>query len=80
MARHSATAEVPNTLIEPQHRCMVCDGVIANVSDEVFSIGLDLRLGLVSDKCALICNDCTTKLIETRKLQERSANGIASRQ
>ena len=54
-----------------QHRCMCCDGVIENLSSETLSIGLDLKLGLVSDECALICNDCTTKLLEARKLQGR---------
>ena len=29
-------------------------------------IGLNLKLGLVSDECALICNACTAKLMEVR--------------
>jgi hypothetical protein len=53
---------------------MCCNGVIANVPDEAFSIRLDLRLGLVSDECALICNDCTARLVEARRLGAGSAN------
>ncbi len=70
MARHAAVADIPHDTIDQhaQHRCMCCDGVIANLTDEALSIGLDLRLGLVSDECALICNDCTARLIEARKL------------
>jgi hypothetical protein len=70
MVRHAALADSPKVIIDPdaQHRCMCCDGVITNLSDEAFSIGLDLKLGLVSDECALICNDCTARLVEARKL------------
>jgi hypothetical protein len=50
-------------------RCMCCDGAISDLSDQAGAVGLDLRLGLVSDECALICNDCTAKLIEARALQ-----------
>jgi hypothetical protein len=53
---------------------MCCDGVIANLPVEAFSIGLDLGLGLVSDECALICNDCTARLIEARKFGAGPAN------
>ena len=52
-----------------QHRCICCGGMIENLPDETVSIGLDLKLGLVSDECVLICNDCTAKLVEARKLQ-----------
>jgi len=77
MARHTAATDVPNQQAssDEQHRCMCCNGVIENLSDETISIGLDLKLGLVSDECALICNDCTAKLAEARMLQQRSANG-----
>jgi hypothetical protein len=50
-------------------RCLCCDGVISDLSDQAGEVGLDLKLGLVSDECALICNDCTAKLIEARALQ-----------
>jgi len=64
MARHAAIVAVPaqQANSDLQHRCMCCGGVIENLSDEATSIGLDLKLGLVSDECALICNDCTTLL------------------
>jgi hypothetical protein len=39
------------------------------MADDAAEVGLDLRLGLVSDECALICNGCTAKLIEARALQ-----------
>jgi hypothetical protein len=58
-----------------QHRCMCCGGMIENLSDETISIGLDLKLGLVSDECALICNDCTAKLVEAKKLQGQPSHG-----
>jgi hypothetical protein len=47
-----------------QHRCLCCNGVIAGMSDEDTAIGLSSALGLVSDECAFICNDCTARLIE----------------
>ena len=47
-----------------QHRCVSCNGVIAGVSEEDAEIGLNSALGLVSDECAFICNDCTARLIE----------------
>jgi hypothetical protein len=76
MARHAAVVDRPGDNIDPdaQHRCMCCGGVIANFPEEAFSIGLDLKLGLVSDECALICNDCTAKLVEARRLQTGSAS------
>jgi len=75
MAHHEAAADVSNhqSGSDLQHRCMCCDGIIENLSDETISVGLDLKLGLVSDECALICNDCTTKLLEARKFQGRPA-------
>jgi hypothetical protein len=50
-------------------RCLRCDGVISDLSDQAGAVGLDLRLELVSDECALICNDCTARLIEARAAQ-----------
>ena len=47
-----------------QHRCLCCNGVIAGMSDEDTAIGLSSALGLFSDECAFICNDCTARLIE----------------
>jgi hypothetical protein len=51
---------------DTQHRCLNCDRVIPVLADEDLAIGLDPKLGLVSDECALVCNECTAKLIETR--------------
>jgi hypothetical protein len=77
MARHAAIIVVsdPQTSSELQHRCMCCGMMIENLSDETTSttsIGLDLKLGLVSDECALICNDCTARLVEAKA---RPSNG-----
>ena len=76
MAHRAAMADRPGDVIDPdaQHRCTCCDGVIANLPEEALSIGLDLKLGLVSDECALICNKCTAKLAEARRLQTGSAS------
>jgi hypothetical protein len=60
---------------QTQYRCLCCDGVIASLSEETIPVGLDLKLGLVADECALICNACTTRLIEARRLQARSTHG-----
>jgi len=52
-----------------QHRCLCCGGMIEMSSDADISVGLNLTLGLVSDECALICKDCTAKLIAARLAQ-----------
>ena len=54
---------------DTQHRCLYCDRVIPALADEDLAVGLDSKLGLVSDECALVCNECTAKLIETRSRQ-----------
>ena len=71
MARHATTVEaVEHAAAQGAHyRCSCCDGVIANLSEDTLPLGLDLRLGLVADECALICNACTRRLIEARALQ-----------
>ena len=76
MAHRAAMADRPGDIIDPaaQYRCMCCDGVIADLPEEARSIGLDLKLGLVSDECALICNECTARLAEARRLQAGSAS------
>jgi hypothetical protein len=58
-----------------EHRFLraCCGGVIESVSDETVPSGLDLRLSLVSDECALICNACTASLIEANRA--RAADG-----
>jgi len=71
MTRHRNDAGVvaDQPAFERLPRCLCCDGVITDISDQAAAVGLDLRLGLVSDECALICNGCTAKLIEARALQ-----------
>ncbi|MCP3469173.1 hypothetical protein NLM33_02395 [Bradyrhizobium sp. CCGUVB1N3] len=68
MVRH--ISQVYDAAADPrpdtQHRCLNCNGVIAGLADQDLGLGLDTRVGLVSDECALICNVCTAKLIETR--------------
>jgi hypothetical protein len=76
MSRPAIVDAVEHTIVaEARYRCICCDGVIANLSEESIPTGLDLKLGLVADECALICNACTTKLIEARKLQAPSPGG-----
>jgi hypothetical protein len=53
-------------------RCLCCEGLIAAISDQDTAVGLDLKLGLVSDECALICNGCTARLIEARASQREA--------
>jgi hypothetical protein len=57
---------VDRSASDTQHRCLYCDRVIPALADEDLAVGFDSRLGLVSDECALVCNECTAKLIETR--------------
>jgi len=56
-----------------QHRCLCCTGIITGLSDRDLSVGLNATLGLVSDECALICNDCTASLIEAAAPQSDHA-------
>jgi hypothetical protein len=76
MSRPATVDAVEHAIVtEAHYRCMCCDGVIANLSEESIPTGLDLKLGLVADECALICNACTMKLIEARKLEASSPGG-----
>ena len=58
-----------------QARCICCAGVIEISSDQDASLGLNVALGLVSDECALICNDCTSRLISARQANKPLARG-----
>ena len=49
---------------EPEYQCACCEGIIENLSGEAIPSGLDLKLGFFSDECVLICNACTSRLIE----------------
>lgn len=53
-----------------QRRCLCCGGIIEGVVDDD-AIGLDARIGLFSDECAFVCNDCTTRLIQAAVLRKR---------
>ena len=76
MSRPATVDAVEHTIVgEAHYRCICCDGVIANLSEESIPTGLDLKLGLVADECALICNACTTRLIEAQKLQAPPSPG-----
>lgn len=45
-----------------QHRCLCCDGVIDGLADDAV-IGFDARIGLFTDECAFVCDECTASLI-----------------
>ncbi len=53
-----------------QHRCISCGGVIDMPPDLDLGLGLNLRLGLVSDECALICDACTVQLTAAQTAQK----------
>ncbi|MBR0870702.1 hypothetical protein JQ633_10060 [Bradyrhizobium tropiciagri] len=53
-----------------RQRCVCCDGIIEGLTDDG-AIGLDARIGLVSDECAFVCNDCTARLIQAAALRKR---------
>ena len=56
-----------------QQRCICCGGVIDMPPDQDIGLGLNLRLGLVSDECALICDGCAANLIAARQAQKSVA-------
>ena len=64
MSRHVAPVREESGSVEAPRRCLSCNGIIAGLADQDLGIGLNIKLGLVSDECALICNACTAKLIE----------------
>ena len=65
-ASREAIAVPPST----QHRCICCGGTIEMLPNQDLSLGLSVSLGLVSDECALICDGCTSRLIEVRRAQK----------
>jgi hypothetical protein len=66
MSRHVAPVGEEHRSVDAPRRCLSCSGIITGLADQHLGIGLNVKLGLVSDECALICNECTARLIETR--------------
>ena len=66
MSRHVAQLREQSGSTEAPPRCLSCNGIFEGLSGQDLGIGLNLKLGLVSDECALICNACTAKLMEMR--------------
>ena len=66
MAHREAVTSLPGQLAasEPQYQCAVCEGIIENLTDEAIPSGLDPRIGFFSDECVLICNACTSQLVQ----------------
>ena len=58
-----------------QPQCVCCAGVIEISPDQDMSLGLNVALGLVSDECALICDNCTSRLISAREASKRLTPG-----
>ncbi|MCP1971705.1 hypothetical protein [Bradyrhizobium elkanii] len=54
-----------------RHQCVCCGGMIEGIVDDD-AIGLDVRIGLFTDECAFVCNECTASLIAAaaRRRQE----------
>ncbi|GKQ52268.1 hypothetical protein [Bradyrhizobium sp. Ce-3] len=54
-----------------RHQCACCAGIIDGIIDDD-AIGLDARIGLFTDACAFVCNECTASLIAAaaRRRQE----------
>jgi len=77
---HAPTGVVIDTFgSTAQHRCLCCNGEITGLPDEDTAIGLSPVLGLVSDECAFICNDCTARLIEAEAAQKVKATASRRR-
>jgi hypothetical protein len=53
-----------------QHRCLRCGDVIDGIADDG-ALGLDARLGLISDECAFVCNSCTASLIKAAAVRRK---------
>jgi len=76
MTRHDLLgreAAAADSHADTQYRCLSCNGIIPGLADQDLSIGLNMKLGLVSDECALICDECTAKLIEAQAQEGSSA-------
>jgi len=49
-----------------QHRCICCNGATEISPDQDLSLGLSLRLALVSDEVAMNCDACAAHLTAAR--------------
>ena len=69
MAAHISLTHEPadDQGIGDKYRCLSCNGIIAGLADQDLAPGLNIKLGLVSDECGLVCNECTAKLIQARR-------------
>ena len=50
-----------------QRRCLYCNGISVGLAEQDLGIGLNIKVGLVSDECTLIRNECTMKLTVLRE-------------
>jgi len=53
-----------------QRQCLCCGGVIAGLADDG-AVGFDARIGLFTDECAVVCDDCTAGLIEAAAVRRK---------
>ena len=67
MNRESTIGVAAGEPLNRQHRCICCDGMIDIAPDQDAALGLSLRLGLVSDEYALICDGCAARLASERR-------------
>ena len=47
-----------------------CGEIIAELAEQDLAIGPNIELGLLSDECVLLCNECTARLIKARVPKE----------
>ncbi|MCP4615067.1 MAG: hypothetical protein GY844_01395 [Bradyrhizobium sp.] len=73
MAHREAVTGTPahQVVPEPQYQCACCEGFIENLSSETIPSGLEPKLSFFADECVLICNACTSRLIEANSARRR---------
>ncbi len=60
------------------HQCVCCAGVIDGLADDA-AIEFDARVGLFTDECAFVCNDCTASSDRGHGADRNSAAEITRR-